>query len=802
MSTAPPISAAETGWPTRLARLAVWVALVLLVLAVYGQMAGVLLPFGDAEKFEFIHLDDGDYVTSNPWVKRGLTWEGIYWAFTANHSANWHPLTWISLMLDVEMFGFDPTGYHLLNALWHLANVLLLFTVLRRMTGRFWPSAMVAALFAVHPLHVESVAWVSERKDVLSTFFGLLALLAYEAYARRGGWLRYGLVLGAYCLSLLCKQMWVTLPFALLLLDYWPLERCPLSRSGDEATSGGARYPRRGWWQLGLEKLPLMALAAASSAIVYLVQRQYGAMSNFELVGPGLRLQNAIVSYVKYLEKTFWPRDLGILYPHPLEDYSLVRISICAGVLVLITGIALVNWRRRPWLAVGWLWYLGTLVPVIGLVQVGGQAWADRYAYLPHIGLFVMLVWSAAGLVDAASRRGWGLAARIAASAVAAIVLIPLTIWGHEQVGYWRNTEHLFVHTLDVASPNYVICTNLASYYDAHDRVDDARKRFREALEINPNGVDALTRCGHCIAQHMEDKSEAKALYRRAMQIDPNNTEPMIHLALLLTDEGKVDEALPLLERALKGTRHRLLAYAALGVAYARRGDRDKALAAFNEGLKIDRHDFTINNAVADMYVGMREPQNALPHYELVLRLAPDDAQTHTDYGTALAQLGRMEEALAHFEEAVRVRPGYADGRLKLGKALAAQGKIARGLEQLEEAVRLRPDWAPPLNDIAWILATDGVARNRNGPKAVDYAERACRITKRADPTMLDTLAAAYAETGLWNAAVSTGQEAAALALKLGNKAMADEIGARVGLYQRRQPYHAAAGPPGSPGET
>ncbi|MFL5339967.1 MAG: glycosyltransferase family 39 protein [Gemmataceae bacterium] len=396
-------------------------------------VASTLAVFGRCLANEFVNYDDPQYVTDNPHVKEGLTLDGVRWAVTSTDYLNWHPLTWLSLQLDTELFGLEPWGFHLTAILLHAADALLLFLILRQTTGALWPSGFVAALFALHPLHVESVAWVAERKDVLSTLFGLLAIAAYLRYVEQPGWRRYLLVLLAAALSLTAKPMWVTLPGVLLLLDYWPLGR--LQKSSTRTVL--------------LEKVPLLALAATAGVLTVFAQHRGGAVESLELFPWDQRVGNAVVSYIRYLGMTVWPEGLAPFYPHPRGNLPVWPDIGAAVLLVTITTVVLALRRRCPYLVVGWFWYLGTLVPMIGLVQVGEQARADRYTYLPLIGIFIIVAF---GLSDLLRSRRFPRALLFAA-AIAVILACATLTW--KQIGYWHDSRALWAHAVAVTADNY-----------------------------------------------------------------------------------------------------------------------------------------------------------------------------------------------------------------------------------------------------------------------------------------------------------------------------------------------------------
>ncbi len=510
------------------------------------------LVFGQTLRHEFINFDDGDYVIKNAQVSRGLTLEGIAWAFTHVHSANWHPLTWISHMLDCQFYGLNPAGHHFSNVLIHAATAILLFFVLRQMTGTFWRSAFVAALFAIHPLRVESVAWVSERKDLLSGLFFLLTLGAYVRYAR-APWspLRYGLVVFLFALGLMCKPMLVTVPFVLLLLDYWPLNRF----AGPEGQTGRRPQIIR---RLILEKLPLFGLGLASCVITLFAQT--ASMAPVARIPLPLRVSNAVISYTDYLRQMFWPTDLAVLYPW--EAARLGTFNVVASI-ALLAGISLVVFvlRRRGYPVVGWLWYLIMLGPVIGILQVGNQSRADRYTYLPQIGLFLFVTWAAVELCS-----GWRFR-RVLLGALSGVILVALIFSARVQASYWQDSETLWSHALSCTTDNIVAEGNLGrACYDkgktreamvyfqnslrieprqapVHSilgvffldmgRLNESVAHLQTALEIEPRFGDAHFNLANTYMQ-MGQAKEALSHYSKALEIDPNDTQALNNMAWIL----------------------------------------------------------------------------------------------------------------------------------------------------------------------------------------------------------------------------------------------------------------------------
>jgi Tfp pilus assembly protein PilF len=565
----------------------------------------------------FIRLDDDEYVTRNPRVAAGLTGDGFAWAWTSFHAGNWHPLTWLSHMLDGELFGLDPAGHHATNLVLHLLNTLLLFCGLAYMTGSRWPSAFVAALFALHPLHVESVAWVSERKDLLSAFFGLSAIWCYAIWVRRGGAGRYLAIVALLALGLMAKPMLVTLPFVLLLLDYWPL-----GRIDPRAEDRGATLHR-----LIVEKLPLLALSAASSIVTVLAQRAGGAVSAVETVPLHLRAANALLSYGRYLGKMLWPDELSIFYPHPLlrgaGDWP-VWPTVVSGLLLVVLTVVLLRSGRR-YAVVGWLWYLGTLVPVIGLVQVGLQAMADRYTYLPLIGPFVVVAWAGVELHERLRTRG---AARLFVPLAALIVVVACAATTHRQVGYWRDSIRLFEHAVRVAPGAATIHNNLGIELAVGGRGDKAIEQFRLALASVPDYPDACYNLGFALA-----------------------------------GRGEYDEAIEHYEAALRLRPEHPLTHQQLGLALAHAGRPAEAVERFREAATLRPDWVAPLNSAAWMLATDPDPAVRDPEAALRLALRADELTGHRDptvldtLATAHAAAGQYDRARELTERALALGP-------------------------------------------------------------------------------------------------------------------------------------------------
>ncbi len=555
------------------------------VVLLSALVAGV---YAQSARFAFVDLDDDAYITRNAEVLSGLTWEGWRWSWRTFHVANWHPLTWWTHMADVEWFGLDAGGHHLVNAGIHLAGSVALFLALYLMTGCPWRSGLVAALFAIHPLHVESVAWIAERKDVLSGFFFSLGLLSYGWYSARPGVPRYGAVLLVYLLGLLSKPMLVTFPFVLLVLDVWPLGRAGAIGGTTE------RFARAGWGRLWLEKVPLFALSIASCAVTYVAQARGEAIRTTELYPPAVRVGNAVVSYARYAWKAIWPSNLAVYYPHPASlgrGVPLIEVVAAGSFLVAVTFVSIRSFRRRPYLTAGWMWFLGTLVPVIGLVQVGGQAMADRYTYIPLVGLFLMAAWGTWDLLSGIARgraayaAGWG-----------AIVLC-LCAASYVQAGYWRDSVTLLTRTLQVTKDNWLAHNNLGNAFLGRGRPQEAIPHLEISLRLKPGNALAHANLGNAyrLTGRMD---EGEAQYREALRLDPGNVAAKINMAVVLAGEGRIDEAILQLQEVGRIAPGQWEARYNLGILLRQRGREEEAVAMLREAARLNPWDERIRRQI------------------------------------------------------------------------------------------------------------------------------------------------------------------------------------------------------------
>jgi protein O-mannosyl-transferase len=574
-------------------------------------VVATLALYNPVNRHPFVNYDDDRYVTENPHVRNGVTWDTITWAFSAMEQGNWHPLTWLSHALDYQMFHQNATGHHFTSLLIHAANAALLFLLLVYATGRVGPSLLVAALFALHPINVESVAWVAERKNVLSTFFFFAALIAYCWYARRPDWRRYLTFAGLFVLGLMSKPMVITLPFVLLLLDYWPLGRIQGGRAGARP------IPQAPLTKLIVEKLPLLFLSAASAVVTMQAQRAGGAVRSTAQFSLGVRLENAAVAYATYLWKMIWPSHLAPLYPHPGNSLAAWQVLISALVLLAVTG-AVLRFRSKRYLLIGWLWFLGTLVPVIGLVQVGDQAMADRYAYIPLIGIFVMITWGAADLADS---RQIGLSARMIP---AACFLLALSFTAHQQLGYWSSNYDLWTHALAVTDRNFIAQNNLGGALLLLDRPDEAYSHFQAAAEINPNDPMSRSNLGAYLQEHGK-LSEAMEQYARTIS--------------LTSDAG-----------LLAAT------YANLGTAYRKLGEDEKARESYDQALRLNPNQSNAYLGLGQLLEKQSQLDDAVHNYSKAVELRPTDTGFML-LGHALESAGRRPEALAAYQAALKLSP-------------------------------------------------------------------------------------------------------------------------------------------------
>lgn len=790
-ASAPPTLTPAATQPTdrtRRARIA-WtlaIALSLLTGALFGRSAG----------YGFILYDDPNYIELNPNVTKGLSFAAVRWAFTGIHHANWHPLTTLSYLIEYQCFGLDPRVFHVTNIVIHALNAGLLLLALKALTGSVWRSALVAAVFAVHPLRVESVVWISERKDVLSGLFWILTLWAYAVYVRRPSVGRYAIVAVCFVLGLMSKPMVVTLPAVLLLLDFWPVRRVRWSSGGTNDDVAGTLVPSVTFKRAVVEKLPLVALSIASSAVTFLVQRISGAVATTQLIDWDVRLANAVIGYVWYIRKTLWPTNLTVFYPLTGE---LGMWPVALGALLAITALAIWQFRRRPYLLVCWLIYLGTLVPVIGLVQVGDQAVADRYSYIPTIALLVAVVWGAGELVVRMAR---GRAVAIAGS-VAALLALSVSTW--RLIGFWRTTETLFTRATTVIPRNAKAHTVLGTNYQLQDRIDDALREYQTAADIRGEYPEAYARIGVCYAAKGDYERSADAIAIAVRQLELPGYAPDVlrrsevyrdsvyNLAWAEMEVGRYESAERGFRRSIEWGHRVADAHAALATVFNRQQRSTEAVREAEAALAVDAKQSTAHFELGVATLRQGELERSAEHFREDLKRNPTNANAYFQLGNVLARMHRNEEAVAALREAVRLRPQDGASRLKLGVALQAQGEIEEAIEAYRAAMSLGVEAAA--NNLAWVRATFFDARFRSGAEAVELCEQLLKSAgRRAE--ILDTLAAGYAETGDFTKAVATAEEALKRSEEAGQSALTGELRERLELYRANKPYRA---PPAVP---
>ncbi|MCX6925947.1 MAG: tetratricopeptide repeat protein [Verrucomicrobia bacterium] len=692
-----------------------------------------LLCYWPVSRHDFVSIDDQQYLYQNSHVTQGLTWAGVAWAFRTGYASNWHPLTWISHMVDCELYGLNPGGHHLTNLLFHLANTVLLALLLWQMTGALWRGALVAALFAWHPLHVESVAWASERKDVLSTLFWLLTMMAYVRYARKaevqslmskvqsqefgvhslkssdycpmvtpisealgsrswnsvwGTW--YWSAVALFACGLMSKPMLVTLPCVLLLLDFWPLGRLRLGRFGkaEDTVVAGAEecaQPRLPTANAGVplahllrEKLPFFALALGSAIVTYWVQSVGGAVASIQVIPLHWRIANAVLAYTGYLSKSFWPMNLAILYPYP-EHFSIGWVIATVLLLAVASAWFVLRAKRQPYLIVGWLWFLGTLVPVIGLIQVGSQSMADRYMYIPSIGLFVLVVWGLDALLD-----HWRFK-RLVLAGVGTIALAGCLACTWFQLGYWQNSEKLFRHGIEVTTDNYMAYDALGIFFGDQGRYEEALPLLSQSLRLKPRFPKGEYDLGSLLLK-MGRLDEAVRHLRAAVNIDPSFAFAHINLGKALIEQGRLQDATLQLSAAVRLTPGDPEAYYNLGALLMMQAKLYGAAACFSEALRLKPDYGEAHGNLGVMLMQQGKPGEGVTHLLAAVRSNPSNPEAHYNLGLALLELKQPREACEYFSESLRLKPDGAGAHYQLALALVRLDKLPQALSHAQKA--------------------------------------------------------------------------------------------------------------------
>jgi tetratricopeptide (TPR) repeat protein len=769
----------------------------------------ILAVFGQTARFGFVNYDDNKYVYENPIVQKGLTWESARWAWSYSEIGHWHPLTWLTHMADCQFYGLWAGGHHLTNVALHTITTALLFLVLRQMTGSIWRSAFVAAVFAIHPLRAESVAWIAERKDVLSGMFFMLTLLAYLHYVRQRSAGRYVAMSLLFALGLLSKNMLVTLPFLLLLLDWWPLRR--MRPADGEGGKGTSRDSRLRFWSLVKEKIPLLLLSVGSCVATALASEKIGAADRMAFLP---RFGNAVVSYIIYMRQMVAPAGLANLYPYPRNGPATWQVCLAAVVLVGVTAGAVAYRHKRPFLLLGWLWYLGMLVPAIGIVQISYYSHADRYTYLPGIGLAIAGTWAVADLSARWKHR------QVVLGIVMTGIIGALSIGAHRQVSYWRDGEPLWTHTLACTSDNVLAHLNLGDLLRLRGNLDGAATQYREVLAIEPDNIKTLNNLGNVLAIKGQDDA-ALAEYRRALVIQPDWADTHVNLGNLLL-HTKLGEAIAEYRKALAIAPNSAEILNNLGKALGMKGEDAAAIAQYQQAIAIEPSYANAHYNLGNRLLKMGRLDEAAAQYRKVLELQPQDAEARNLLGKALLLTGDFDgatscfeittvlspdpftrwltlgngflqqedwaTAIACFRQALKINPRSADAGANLGTALFKRGETKEAIDAWEKVLAINPEQISVLNDLAHVLATTSDTSLRDGPKAVVLATRANELSAGGNPVILQTLGQAYARAGNYAQATETARRALELALAQNNAGLAATLQKEIKLYQQNAP--------------
>ena len=715
------------------------------IVAICAVLAAITwLIFGQTLAHDFVNYDDEIYVYDNAKVAAGLSLQNIAWAFTHTVCANWHPLTVISHMLDCQLYGLKPAGHHFTNVLLHTIAVILLFLVLRQMTGTLWRSAFVAAVFAIHPLHVESIAWISERKDVLSAVFFMLTLGAYTRYTRTLSLTSYLFVLLFFGFGLMSKPILVTVPFVLLLLDYWPFKRF-VPESPRKLGHPNRAKNRANIRRIFLEKIPLLFLSFASCAATVLAQRHF--INPIDKLSLAERLGNAAVAIIIYVRQLVWPSGLSVFYPHPRHGLSAAQVSVAALLLVAVSAAAFSYRRKHPYLLTGWFWFLGMLVPVSGIVQVGTQAHADRYTYLPQIGLYILVTWFVADIALSWRNRR----VLVGTAMVSSIVILMWPAW--KQTSYWRDGRTLWTHALDVNPQNDTAHNGLCNLALKQNRFEEAVFHAREALQVRSDSADAHNNLGLALLGAGQ-KAEARIEFQKVIETSPSRPRVHYNLATLLLDSGQLDEAIAEFQKELEIQPESVEAQNNLGSALEQRGAFDDAVVCFRRAIQLDPHRTKLHYNLATVFLKQGQFDQAIPYLEKELQINPASAEAHNDLGIALSQKGQIEEAIGQWQKTLELQPH------NLGACC----------------------------NLVWVFSTFPDDAIRSGAKAVALGERALELSGQKDPRIYRLLAAAYAENQQFDKAIETARRGSDLALQQGDSAIGNVLESNIDLYRHNLP--------------
>jgi len=632
-------------------------------------ITATLIVFGQVISHDFINYDDGSYVYNNSHVRKGWSVQGVKWAFTTRFHLHWHPLTWLSHMTDCMLFGINPGAHHLTNLLIHISNMLLLLFILNRVTGAFFQSALVAALFALHPLHVEPVAWIADRKDLLSTFFWLVTMWTYARYVKNPGVKKYLLVFMSYILALMSKSMVITIPAMLLLMDYWPFGRFRIEEPKIKADqmrreSAGSRYLNKPSIRLVLEKMPFFFPMIAGAVLTFMaIGFKSFTFSKLTKIIPGTnQIANALVSYAYYIYKMIWPFDLAIPYPK-LGTQPLTHVAGAGTVLLGISILAYVRRRHNPYLLMGWLWYLVTLLPVIGLVKAGPHILADRYTYVPMIGLFIMIAW---GVPDIFKKARHG---RQILAVLAGVVILSCIAISWQMTRNWKNSETIFRHSVGVTKNNHVAHNNLGTTLLNQKKTKGAIYHFSRALEAKPQFAKAHNNMGLALARQRR-LNKAIYHYTEAVRIKPNYAKAHYHLGNAFLKQGKYKEAAASYSRAVKIQPKMDTAHNNLGIVMSKLGNHQEAIRHYSRAIKINPRHYKAHNSLGSELMRQGRLDEAIYHFSRAIMVKPNYAKAYNNKGIALSKQGKLKEAKRYFSLALKIDPDYAEARRNLGRAL------------------------------------------------------------------------------------------------------------------------------------
>lgn len=665
----------------------------------------ILIIYWQVINFDFVNYDDPEYITNNNIVQKGITIEGIAWSFTSfGYASNWHPMTWISHMLDVQLFGLNPGMHHLTNVIFHIINTLLLFLVLERMTGALWRSAVVAAFFALHPLHVESVAWVAERKDVLSTFFWILTIMAYVWYVQKCNFWRYLLVVLLYILGLLSKPMLVTLPFVLLLLDYWPLKRFDPIQKEDIVKN--TKFNKMSGISLSkvpnliIEKIPMVILLTISSSLTIIAQRR--SVKSLVILPFVTRILNAIASYVIYLFKIIYFFKLAVFYPYNYSYNPFVVIG-CTLFLLIVTIQAVLFAKRYPFLLVGWFWYLGTLIPVIGIVQVGDQSMADRYTYIPLIGIFIMIVW---GLWEVLYRWRYG-KAFIKISLIVTIIILMNTT--NEQISLWKNSESLFNHALTVTKDNDVAYDNLGLVLFNRDDIGGAKKLFKLAIKVNPSDIFGHSNLGKVLFKEKK-YDEALSQFHECLNIYPEYGDAYNFIGNIMLSTENYNKAIVNYDKALRIDSSQTEVYYHLGIAYFHKNNYPKAIECFQEAIRRNPYYSEAIRYLNEAKSAQTNLNNLILNIKASIKVDPQNVALHMKLGNIYLQECEYESAITQYQDVLSVQPQYIPAMYRLALIYSEKTEFSIALNILEKIKNIQPNNPEVYYNIACIYAKQNMA--------------------------------------------------------------------------------------------